>query len=102
MLLSTLVLVDKAGKGGRVDLYIELERKTSCILHGRERGRGGAVALFMERRGGAAAFLGARGDSCFLMEGGEEQLQFSCERREGQLHFSRRREEVVACFMGSR
>ena len=29
-----------------------------------------------ERRGEAAAFLGARGDSCFFMEGGEEQLQF--------------------------
>ena len=70
-------MVDKVGKGGTVDLYIELDRKTSCIFHGRKGGRGGAVAIFMERRGGAAAFLGARGDSCFFMEGGEEQWQFS-------------------------
>ena len=32
--------MDKAGKGGTVDLYIELERKTSRYMGGRERGEG--------------------------------------------------------------
>ena len=95
MLLSTLVLVDKAGKGGTVDFYLELERKTSCILHrregrgsctlhGKERwgsrifgskrrqlrshgGRGGAVATFMRGTGRAVALFKEEGrDICLL------------------------------------
>ena len=70
--------MDKAGKGGTVDLNIGIgAQRPVSFTTGGGKGGGWAVALFMERRGGAAAFLGARGDSCFFMEGGEEHLQFS-------------------------
>ena len=62
--------MDKAGKGGRgtVDLNIGIGAQDQFHFLW-EGGRGWAVALFMERRGGAAEFLAARGDSCFFMGG---------------------------------